>query len=42
MQWRKEKQTINTKVFNYKTKSQITKLKKVKKVIQPTPVTNET
>jgi hypothetical protein len=32
---KKEKQTINTKEFNYKTEPQITKLKKVKKVIQP-------
>jgi len=32
---KREKQTINTKVFNYKTKPQITKLKKVTKVIQP-------
>jgi hypothetical protein len=26
VQWRKKKQTINTKVFNYKTKPQITEL----------------
>jgi hypothetical protein len=35
VQWKKKSQTINTKVFNNKTKSQITKLIWVKKVIQP-------
>jgi hypothetical protein len=32
---KKKKQTINTKVFNYKTNPQITKLILVNKVIQP-------